>query len=100
MTSSSPTPSETPPLRWYQGLERYCWVLLAIAALGWLFDTMDQNLYNLVRAPSLTDLLRAHYPIKADLDRAVASTGGIITSIFLLGWSAGGFMFGIIGDRL
>src|SRR5438128_7843613 len=46
------------PLKWYKGLERYCWVVLIIAALGWLFDTMDQNLFNLVRRPSLMDLLR------------------------------------------
>ena len=35
------------PLKWYQGLEKYCWVVLVISALGWLFDTMDQNLFNL-----------------------------------------------------
>ncbi len=43
--------------KWYQGLDRYCWIVLIIAALGWLFDTMDQNLYNLVRKPSLTALI-------------------------------------------
>src|SRR2546422_631617 len=42
-----------PPRKWYRGLERYCWIVLVVAGLGWLFDTMDQNLYNLVRAPSL-----------------------------------------------
>ena len=36
-----------------QGLPRYCWAVLVIAALGWLFDTMDQNLFNLVRVSSL-----------------------------------------------
>src|SRR5204863_1691474 len=92
-------PPSPPKLRWYQGLERYCWIVLAIAALGWLFDTMDQNLYNLVRAPSLTDLLRSHYPNPTELNGAVAHIGGLITSIFLLGWSAGGFIFGILGDR-
>lgn len=86
--------------RWYQGLDRYCWVVLIVAALGWLFDTMDQNLYNLVRAPSLNDLLRAEYPDPAQRAAAVASKGGLITAIFLIGWSAGGFIFGILGDRL
>jgi len=88
-------------LAWYQGLDRYCWVVLIIAALGWLFDTMDQNLYNLVRAPSLTDLLRSQYPgdPKALAD-AVKEKGGIITSIFLIGWSVGGFIFGVLGDRI
>src|SRR3712207_7762781 len=45
----------------HDALPIYCWVVLIIAALGWLFDTMDQNLYNLVRAPSLTDLLAGQY---------------------------------------
>ena len=27
---------------------------LIIAALGWLFDTMDQNIFNLVRQQSIT----------------------------------------------
>lgn len=87
-------------LKWYQGLDRYCWIVLAVAALGWLFDTMDQNLYNLVRAPSLTDLLRPHYAPGAELANAVKEKGGYITSIFLIGWSVGGFIFGILGDRL
>jgi MFS family permease len=87
-------------LRWYQGLDRYCWIILVIAALGWLFDTMDQNIFNLVRAPSLTDLLRPQYADADALNAAVKAKGGIITSIFLIGWSVGGFIFGILGDRL
>src|SRR5688572_31573148 len=58
-----PTMSEYPserPLKWYQGLDRYCWIVLIVAALGWLFDTMDQNIYNLVRAPSLKEMLHPH----------------------------------------
>lgn len=88
-------------LKWYQGIDRYCWIVLVIAALGWLFDTMDQNLYNLVRAPSITELLRPHFandPV--GLTAAVKAKGGIITSIFLIGWSLGGFIFGMLGDRI
>jgi len=47
--------------KWYRELDRYCWIVLIIAALGWLFDTMDQNLYNLVRKPSLTSMIAPHY---------------------------------------
>jgi MFS family permease len=54
---SQPLTPDSSGLKWYQGLERYCWIVLIIAALGWLFDTMDQNLYNLVRKPSLTSLI-------------------------------------------
>lgn len=91
---------DTTRLRWYQGLDRYCWIVLIIAALGWLFDTMDQNIWNLVRRPSLIDLLSDQYATKQALDAAVKQTGGIITMVFLLGWSVGGFIFGILGDRI
>lgn len=86
--------------KWYQGIDRYCWIVLVIAALGWLFDTMDQNLYNLVRAPSLTDLLKPHFSDPTLLAAEVKAKGGIITSLFLIGWSLGGFIFGMLGDRI
>ena len=35
--------------RWWQGVPRYAWIVLGVSALGWLFDTMDQNLFNQVR---------------------------------------------------
>lgn len=101
-----PTALEESPFRWYQGLDRYCWIVLIIAALGWLFDTMDQNLYSIVRAPSLTVLLKPQFTNvlgvtdTVGLTAAVKAKGGLITAIFLLGWSAGGFFFGILGDRL
>lgn len=100
LETNSIADEKTRDLKWYQGLNRYCWIVLAVAALGWLFDTMDQNLYNLVRAPSLTDLLKPHYAPGAELANAVKEKGGYITSIFLIGWSVGGFIFGILGDRL
>ena len=97
----------SPPLKWYQGLDRYCWVVLIIAALGWLFDTMDQNLYNLVRAPSLRELLHPHPDQatltdseKTALDKKVRDLGGLVTGIFIFGWATGGLVFGILGDRL
>jgi MFS family permease len=86
-------------LAWHQGVPRYAWLVLFIAALGWLFDTMDQNLFNLVAQRSIRDLLAGQVP-EADLQQAVNSWRGWITSVFLLGWSAGGFFFGIMGDRL
>lgn len=91
--------NEDRPLRWYQGLDRYCWIVLVIAALGWLFDTMDQNLFNLVRNNSLKDLLAGTVP-DDQLAAEVKSKGGLVTAIFLIGWSVGGFLFGILGDRL
>lgn len=95
------------PLKWHQGLHRYCWVVLIISALGWLFDTMDQNLFTLVRKPSMEDLIlprekrAALSPQeKAAFEREVSDKGTTVTMVFIYGWAAGGFIFGILGDRL
>src|SRR5690606_33705585 len=92
--------AEEQNLKWYQGLDRYCWVVLIIAALGWLFDTMDQNLFNLVRNPSIRDLLSAEIQDPVELTARTQQVSGWITAFFLVGWSVGGFIFGILGDRL
>ena len=39
---------------WYRGLTRYQWFVFVVASLGWLFDTMDQQLFNLARKPAVT----------------------------------------------
>lgn len=101
MQQSAPPPLPNQnSLKWYQGLDRYCWVVLAIATMGWLFDMMDQNLYTLIRVPSLRNILSATIKDPVQLAKEVSEKGGWITAIFLLGWSAGGFLFGILGDRL
>jgi len=45
------------PAKWYYELTRYHWFVLIVAALGWLFDTMDQQLFTLARAPAMNELL-------------------------------------------
>src|SRR5438094_9842410 len=97
--SSTREPSIEPRLKWYQGVPRYAWLVLAIAALGWLFDTMDQNVFNLVRAPSVTELLKGHIA-PGLLEAEVKNQSGLLTCTFLIGWAMGGFVFGMIGDRL
>jgi MFS family permease len=81
---------------WYQGLSRYHWFVLIVAALGWLFDTMDQQLFNLARKPAIMHLIHATSPSDPD----VAKYGGYATMIFMIGWAIGGLGFGILGDRI
>jgi MFS family permease len=100
MTNGSDAADATEHRHWFQGVPRYAWVVLALAALGWLFDTMDQNLFNLVRQTSVTELLKPYYATPALLDTAAKAAGAQLTAIFLLGWATGGFIFGILGDRL
>jgi MFS family permease len=85
--------------RWYRDLNRYHWFVLAVAGLGWLFDTMDQQLFNLARMPAMRELLA---PSAGALPNPakVAEFGGYATSIFLIGWASGGLFFGVLGDRI
>jgi MFS family permease len=86
-------PSDTRP--WYQLLTKYHWFVLVVAALGWLFDTMDQQLFNLARTPAVTELLGTG-ATKTQID----AYGAYATSIFIVGWATGGLFFGILGDRI
>jgi MFS family permease len=80
---------------WWRELNRYHWFVFIVAALGWLFDTMDQQLFNLSRAPAMSDLLGM--PPGSD---PVKLWSGIVTMIFMIGWATGGIIFGVVGDRL
>lgn len=79
---------------WYRGLTGYHWFVLVVASLGWMFDTMDQQLFNLARKPAIAQLLQGA------TGGAVDEYGGYATSIFMVGWALGGLFFGVLGDRL
>lgn len=80
---------------WHRGLTSYHWFVLVVAALGWMFDTMDQQLFALARTPALTELLG----VKPN-DPILGQYEGYATSIFMIGWALGGIIFGIMGDRV
>jgi MFS family permease len=87
-----PHPGDKTP--WYAEMNRYHWWILFVSALGWLFDTMDQTLFRLSRAPAITELLNVD-----PTSTAVKDYGGYATAIFLVGWATGGLIFGIVGDK-
>jgi MFS family permease len=84
---------------WYKELTGYHWFVLTVASLGWLFDTMAQQLFNLARTPAIRELLNVR-PGDVSMDGLVKNQGAIATSIFMIGWAMGGVLFGILGDRL
>lgn len=94
--SEIPTASSRP---WYKELNRYHWFVLIVAALGWLFDCLDQQLFILARPAAMNDLLR-HITDSDELQRASAKYGDIATSVFIAGWATGGLVFGMLGDRI
>jgi len=77
-------------------LTRYQWFVFAVAAVAWMADCMDQQLFNLARVMSLTDLLGG---ATAD-PKVVTYWTTMATAVFLVGWGAGGLVFGMYGDRL
>ena len=50
-------PDLSASLPWYRGLTWHHWFVLAVCWLGWLFDTMDQQLFVLARAPAILSSL-------------------------------------------
>jgi len=80
------------PLAWWQGLTGYQWTVFVLAALGWLFDTMDQQIFAMSRSMAMRDLV-------PDGDFHLQNTyGGYATTCFILGWATGGLIFGVVGD--
>lgn len=82
--------------RWHRGVTRYQWLVLLVAWLGWVFDAMDATIYAMVLHPALHELLGRNGPATPD---AVGWYGGIIFSVFLIGWALGGVLFGVLADR-
>lgn len=87
-------------VRWTKLLTRYHWFVLVVAALGWLFDTMDQQLFNLARVPAMKELVTTKDMEPAFARAEVSKFAGYATTIFLIGWATGGIIFGILGDRI
>jgi MFS family permease len=82
-----------------QRITPYQWLVLVVAWLGWVFDSMDSTIYALVLHPALHDVLsRPGGP--SPTPEAIGWYGGIIFSIFLVGWAVGGVGFGVVADRL
>ncbi len=86
---------------WWKLLNRYHWFVLIVAALGWLFDCLDQQLFILARPAAIEELV----PMSAGADAAAVDktrklASDIATSIFIAGWATGGLIFGMLGDRI
>ena len=71
----------------------YQWLCLLSAFAGWMFDSMDLNLFTLVLFPSVASLTKLTNPAE------IARYGGYIMAIKLLCWGVGGILFGVVADR-
>lgn len=80
-------------------LNRYQWFVFAVAAIAWMADCMDQQIFNLARVMSVSDLVGGDPAAAATAD-AVKFWSTTATAVFLIGWAIGGLGFGVFGDRI
>lgn len=77
---------------WYRELNGYHWFVLVVCTLGWLFDCLDQQLFNMARRLAMLELSPA--------GGSVDTYSAWATAMLLVGWATGGIVFGILGDRI
>jgi MFS family permease len=78
-----------------RAISRYQWLVFIVVWLGWTLDAADFGLYSLVLRPAVTELLGGD-PTMAQIGRV----GGFLSMTGLLGWAAGGLLFGTIADYI
>lgn len=92
-----PPPAETPRpppagrAGWWRDLTPAHWQVFTLASLAWLFDCLDQQMFNLSRDGAVEQLI--HNPARA------TEYASYTNSFLLIGWAIGGLTLGSLGDR-
>ncbi len=87
------------PGRTLLDMNGYQWTVLAAAWLGWGFDAFDALLFNFVAPNCVPTLLGLAIGSPAAKSATLLWTG-VLTSLLLVGWAAGGILFGQLTDRI
>lgn len=85
----------TPKQGVLEGVTFYHWLVVIIASCGWLFDCMDQRLFTLAKESALKELLGSDAAAQA----AVSTYMNYAIAAMMVGWGAGGIVFGMLSDR-
>src|SRR5260221_951388 len=75
---------------WWRLFTREHWFVFTVASLAWLFDCLDQQIFNLARDGAMEALI----PDK----RLATEYGPYTTSVFLVGLAIGSLSFGALSD--
>jgi MFS family permease len=85
--------------RTFLDMNGYQWTVILAAWLGWGFDIFDSILMNFV-APNAVPTLLGLQIGTPEAQSASLFWTGILTSLLLVGWAAGGIIFGKVADRI
>jgi MFS family permease len=78
--------------RWYAGVTRYQWLVLAIASAGWVFDQYESQIFVITKDHVLADVWSA--------DQAeIKKWSDNLFAVFLVGSTIGGLAAGSLADR-
>jgi MFS family permease len=78
---------------WMSEVSRYQWLVLLVAWLGWVFDSMDGTLYSFLQKPAMTELMGP-----GTSEAAIGWYSSAVFAAMLVGWALGGIVFGILAD--
>jgi MFS family permease len=99
MTAAPSPPPGGAARRTVLDMNGYQWTVLFAAWLGWGFDVFDGLLFNYV-APNCVPTLLGLTIGSPEAKKATLFWTATLTSVLLLGWAAGGILFGKVADRI
>ncbi len=79
---------------WFKQISRYQWLVLLACYAGGMFDGLDSSLFTISLKPAVSELMQTQSTA------LISEKGAFIGLAFLFGWTAGGLIFGMLGDRL
>lgn len=80
---------------WIGEVNRYQWMVLLVAWLGWVFDSMDGTLYSYIQKPAITELMGP-----GATEATIGWYSSWVFATTLVGWALGGIVFGILADYI
>ncbi len=70
------------------------WKVFGTCYAGGMFDGLDSSLFTAILPVAIAELLNTHDPA------IISQKGSWVAALFLLGWTAGGALFGGLADRI
>ena len=84
--------------RWYTGISRYQWLVLAIALVGWMFDVFEGQIFVASMNEAMPSFLVGWEGDARKIQAEFYNNVALVS--FLLGGTLGGVVFGMVSDKI